>query len=161
MNLPEGWLEEGEAAELQRLAAGKTVLELGAWKGRSTVALASVASYVVSVDYHRGIVDRPGVDSLPDYLASVRGLDNVAIVIAPFERVVPLFDSFFDFCFIDGSHDEDSVYRDTTLAREHVVGPVALHDWDLEGVRDGAQRAMSRPPDRLVDNYLAVYEYLP
>lgn len=149
--LPSGWLSDEEAKELRRLAKNKTVLELGAWKGRSTVAMAEVARYVVSVDQHRGIKEREGVDSLPDYLDAVRGLANVAVVIAPFELVVPLFDSFFDLCYIDGSHDEQSVYRDAMMAMEHVVGygTIAFHDWDIEEVRKGALRAMCRQPDSL------------
>ena len=86
-DLPAGWLTPAEADELRRLAAGRTVLELGAWKGRSTVVLAEVASYVVSVDRHRGI---PGHgESLDEYLANVRDLANVAVVIAGFADIVP------------------------------------------------------------------------
>lgn len=158
-DLPQGWLSEVEANELRRLAKDKTVLELGAWKGRSTVVLAEVATYVVSVDRHQGISEREGEDSLPDYLAHVRGLDNVAIVIAPFEQIVPLFDSFFTMAFIDGVHDEESVYRDTILALEHVTasGVIAMHDYDFPEVQKAALRAMCRKPDGLVDS-VASYE---
>lgn len=154
MTLPDGWLSPVEADELRRLAAGKTVLELGAWKGRSTVVMAEVAAYVVSVDRHKGIPEREGVESLPDYLDNVRGLENVAIVIAEFDKIVPLFDSFFGFCFIDGSHDEQSVYRDAMMAMEHVdgYGTIAFHDWDFESVRKGGLRAMCKSPNRVVDS---------
>lgn len=152
--LPDGWLSDVEADELRRLAAGKTVLELGAWKGRSTVVMAEVATYVVSVDRHQGIKEREGEQSLPDYLDNVLGLDNVAVVIAPFHLVVPLFDSFFTLCFIDGSHDEKSVYDDAILAMEHVdgYGTIAFHDWDMDSVKKDVLRAMCRQPDSLVDS---------
>src|SRR4029077_11328726 len=54
LTLPEGWLTSAEAAALAEIAAGKTVLEIGAWLGRSTVALARSARLVVSVDHHHG-----------------------------------------------------------------------------------------------------------
>jgi predicted O-methyltransferase YrrM len=154
VTLPDGWLSPVEIKELQRLAKDRTVLELGAWKGRSTVVMAEVATFVVSVDRHQGIPEREGVESLPDYLENVRGLENVAIVIAQFDRIVPLFDSFFDFCFVDGSHDEQSVYQDAMMAMEHMggYGVIAFHDWDLDSVKKGVLRAMCRQPDALVDS---------
>jgi len=159
VKLPDGWLSPVEIIELQRLAKDRTVLELGAWKGRSTVVLSEVATYVVSVDRHQGIPEREGVESLPDYLDNVLGLDNVAIVIAPFDQIVPLFDSFFTLVFIDGSHDEQSVYQDAMMAMEHTngYGTVAFHDWDMDSVRKGGLRAMCRQPDRIVDS-LASFE---
>ena len=157
--LPDGWLSPVEIKELQRLAKDRTVLELGAWKGRSTVVMSEVATYVVSVDRHQGIPEREGVESLSDYLANVRGLDNVAIVIAQFDRIVPLFDSFFNLCFIDGSHDEQSVYEDAMMAMEHLdgYGTICFHDWDMESVKKGGLRAMCKSPNRVVDS-LAVFE---
>jgi protein-L-isoaspartate O-methyltransferase len=148
--LPDGWLPDNEVRELQRLTKGKTVLELGAWKGRSTVALSQVAEYVVSVDRHRGI---PGHgESLDEYLGAARELPNVAIVIADFSLFVPLLGAF-DLVFIDGDHDVHSVVRDTQLALEHVTtkGTLVFHDWDFESVRVGAHSVVGpRVPNRLV-----------
>jgi len=155
VKLPDGWLPDNEARELQRLARGKVVLELGAWKGRSTVALAEVASYVVSVDRHQGVEGYKvtGVDSLPDYLDSVRGLPNVAIVIADFERFVPLLGWDFDLVFVDGDHDTQAVARDTQTALEHVrtEGKLVFHDWDMNSVREGAGSVLGlRSPEGIV-----------
>jgi predicted O-methyltransferase YrrM len=150
MNLPDGWLPDNEVYELQRLAKGKTVLELGAWKGRSTVALSQVAEYVVSVDRHRGI---PGHgESLDEYLGAARELPNVAIVIADFSLFVPLLGAF-DLVFIDGDHDENAVCRDTILAANHLRshGTIVFHDWDFESVRVGAHSVVGpREPNSLV-----------
>lgn len=151
MQLPDGWLPDDEVRELQRLAKGKTVLELGAWKGRSTVALSEVAKYVVSVDRHRGI---PGHGlSLQEYLRAVRDLPNVAIVIAEFNRFCPLLCDYFDLVFIDGDHDDESVARDTVTALEHVTleGRIAFHDWDFASVRAGAGSILGkRSPESVV-----------
>lgn len=135
MNLPDGWLTLEEAEALATLAQGRTVLELGAWKGRSTVLLSGVAAHVVSVDRHNGIPGHGG-DSLDEYLGNVRNLPNVSVVISDFQEVVPLLGRF-DLVYIDGDHDEYSVYRDSKLALPH-ADTLAFHDWDFPDVRAGA-----------------------
>lgn len=147
--LPSGWLTDPEADELRRLAEGRTVLELGAWKGRSTVVLAEVAKYVVSVDRHQGIGESHPEDSLPEYLRHVRGLVNVGIVIAEFSLFVPWLKAF-DLCYIDGDHDQKSVERDTVLAKSVALHFICYHDWDFPEVRDGAMSVLKREPDGLV-----------
>lgn len=151
MTLPPGWLTDPEAKALARIAKGLNVLELGAWKGRSTVVLAGAARYVISVDRHQGI---PGHgDSLDEYLANVRGLANVAVVVAAFEDFVPfLTDWEIGMVYIDGDHDADSVARDTTLALDVARNVIAFHDWDFPEVREGAAVAFghSHEPDGLV-----------
>lgn len=145
MNLPDGWLTIEEAEQLALLAQGKTVLELGAWKGRSTVLLAGSAKQVVSIDRHNGIPGHGG-DSLDEYLGNVRDLANVSVVIADFQSVVPLL-GHFDLAYIDGDHDEYSVYRDVRLVEGH-ADMLAFHDWDFPEVRAGA--AHLGEPDGLV-----------
>jgi SAM-dependent methyltransferase len=159
MTLPDGWLAPDEADELRRLAAGKTVLELGAWKGRSTVVMAEVARYVVSIDRHQGIPEVGDEDSLPDYLDAVRGLPNVAIVVSTFKEFLPLLGVVFDVAYIDGNHDSNSVEEDTLLACQHLYyssGILIFHDWDFGSVREGVRRAIGlREPDSLVGSVAA------
>jgi predicted O-methyltransferase YrrM len=151
MTLPDGWCSREEAAELQRLATGKTVLELGAWKGRSTVVLAEVARYVVSVDRHQGIEEVGGGDSLPDYLASVRDLANVAIVVADFAPFVPLLREAFDVVYVDGNHDVESATDDINVALYVVKqgGLIAMHDFDFGSVQEAAKSVFGCVPDRV------------
>lgn len=149
-DLPDGWLNGADQRELQVLAFDKTVLELGAWKGRSTVVLAGVASYVISVDRHEGIPTPPcqecGESSLPAYLDAVRELPNVAIVVAHFEAFVPMLAARrFDLVFIDGDHDYASVQRHTTLALMLDPPVIAYHDWDFAEVREGATVILGEP----------------
>jgi SAM-dependent methyltransferase len=147
--LPDGWLREDEAEELRRLAKDRTVLELGAWKGRSTVVLAEVASYVVSVDRHRGIEEIGESDALDEYLANVRSLSNVAIVIAEFEDILPFLDKF-GLVYVDGDHGVAAVSRDTHSARFRAWDVIAFHDWDFPAVRDTVTTIFKRPPNGLV-----------
>lgn len=144
-DLPRGWLSNDDIAELQRLADGKVVLELGAWKGRSTMVLSEVAHYVVSIDRHQGIEDVGGEDSLPDYLTAIRPLANVAIVVARFQDFLPLLDESFDLVFIDGDHDFDSVQRDITLALLLNPKVVAFHDWDFDDVQRAGGQVFGEP----------------
>ena len=147
MSQPDGWLTGEEAAELRRLAEGLTVLELGAWQGRSTVALAETAAYVVSVDRHRGIEGRGG-DSLAKFLDNLRGLPNVAVVIGEFGEVGQHLHGF-DMVYIDGDHDAAAVAADTDTAAGAVVdgGIVAYHDWDFDEVRETVITTVGRGPD--------------
>lgn len=163
MNLPQGWLTDEEAEELQRLARGQVVLELGAWKGRSTVVLAEVARYVVSVDIHTGIPGayRAEEDSLDDYLRNVRGFSNVAIVIAMFEDIVPRLCKYaFNLVFIDGKHDTHSVVRDAQLAARISPSVTAFHDWDIKEVSEAITVFNGREPDDLVGSLASYKERL-
>jgi predicted O-methyltransferase YrrM len=155
MQLPDGWLPDAEVRELQRLAEHKTVLELGAWKGRSTVALSRVARYVVSVDRHQGIPGHDdGEDTLLSYLDAVRPLANVAVVVADFGEFCPFLCDSFDLVFVDGDHDAESVARDTRFALGCVAahgGQLVFHDWDFSSVVLGAGSIIGyEAPDRVV-----------
>ncbi len=143
-DLPEGWLSTADIAELRRLGAGATVLELGAYQGRSTVVLSEVAKYVVSVDRHQG-VPVGDADSLPPYLEAIRPLRNVAIVVAYFEDFVPLLRCAFDLVFIDGQHEYAEVVRDITLALLVDPAIVAFHDWDYDEVRQAGSEVFGDP----------------
>ena len=141
-DLPEGWLSAADVKELARLAKGKLVLELGAYKGRSTVVLSEHAKYVISVDRHRG-VNYPE-DTFTDYLTAVRDLPNVAIVVANFQDFVPHLRDV-DMVFIDGDHDYDSVQRDIILALSVDPRLVVFHDWDFTDVRAAARQFFGEP----------------
>ena len=145
-DLPDGWLSAADVKELARLAKGKVVLELGAYKGRSTVVLSEHAKYVISVDRHQG-VNYPE-DTLPDYLKSVRDLPNVAIVVADFEQFIRHVANI-DMVFIDGDHDFDSVLRDASSAWDMGARTLAFHDWDFNEVREAATMFFNADPDSI------------
>jgi len=135
-----------ETAQLQKLARGGTVLELGAHFGYSTIALAQVATRVHSVDWHQGDSMAGHMNSLEAYFTNLRrhGAPNVVTHVGRFEDVLPLFrDMAFDGVFIDGEHDRVSVARDTDLARRLVApgGWLAWHDFGRfevgAGIADG------------------------
>ncbi|HEU5277947.1 MAG TPA: class I SAM-dependent methyltransferase [Gaiellaceae bacterium] len=130
-----GWLtdEEGEALyELARACKGRGVIvEIGSWKGKSTICLgvgsragASVPIYAVDphADYRFGDfkanVDRAGIADLVQPIASLSQ---------------PAADDFhepIELLFVDGSHEYDLVLEDFEKWVPKVVegGWVAFHD---------------------------------
>jgi SAM-dependent methyltransferase len=155
-DLPEGWLTEAEAAILQELAAGKVVLEIGSWLGRSTVALARVAEHVVAVDHHRGSPEHgPNVDTLPGFLANLdrHGVRAKVSVCVMNSTSLALFkSSSFDLIFVDGAHDFGSVMRDGKAAvRLRKEGAsIVFHDY-----APGWKSVMAA-----VDSIQQIYPYL-
>jgi MMP 1-O-methyltransferase len=130
-----GWLtdEEGEALyELARACTGKGVIvEIGSWKGKSTVCLGlgsrdgtSVPVYAVDphADYRFGDfktnVDRAGLSELVRPLASLS------------QAAADGFEEPIEFLFVDGSHEYELVLEDFEKWVPKVVdgGWVAFHD---------------------------------
>jgi MMP 1-O-methyltransferase len=130
-----GWLSDEEGEELYELAkecAGKGVIvEIGSWKGKSTICLGlgsragrSVRIFAVDphADYRHGEfkenVERAGI---ADLVTPVKGLsqEKADEVREPIELL-----------FVDGSHEEELVREDFELWVPKVVegGIVAFHD---------------------------------
>ena len=131
----DGWLtdEEGEALyELAKDATGRGVIvEIGSWKGKSTICLAhgSAAGMAVPVyavdphaDYRHGDfkenIERAGI---ADLVTPVKGFSR---------DVVDDFDRPIEVLFVDGSHEEEDVRHDFETWVPKVIdgGTVAFHD---------------------------------
>lgn len=126
----EGWLlpEEGEA--IAELASGKRVLEIGSFCGLSTVCMARTAKHVTAVDYFDGRGTPRRRDTLPDFTANIEryGLADKVEHRHP-DSPLPLVE--YDFVFIDGAHDYDSVVSDIAKALNVLApgGLIAFHDY--------------------------------
>lgn len=127
-----------EAEELGRLARGRTVLELGAYHGFSTIVLASVADKVYSVDWHEGDDHAGRGDSFPVFMDTMReypdAASRVLVCRGLFQDEVPRLAAQgvqVDGAFLDGMHDEESVQRDLGLALTLIRpgGFIAWHDY--------------------------------
>lgn len=166
-----GFLAKSEGCTLAELAVECDVLEIGALFGRSTIALASTARHVTSVDPHHGetLVNLyKNEDSLPTLRANLIAaglMDRVTIVVARIEQVVNRFrDSQFDLIFVDGDHSAAACLRDYEIAARLVRpgGTIAIHDYgevsahlrDVTGVVD---RFAAGRPLRIV-KHLAIIE---
>lgn len=141
-----------EAAKLACLARGLTVLELGAHYGRSTIALASTAAMVHSVDWCMGDPQAGHGDNLAALWANLvrYGVtEKVILHVGRFEAALPLLkpDSF-DMVFIDGLHTEEALESNIALARPLVrLGGIwAFHDYGrFECVERVTQREFGAP----------------
>lgn len=138
------WPTEPELRWLAKQASywqeGDTILELGCYVGRSTVAMATnTAANVVVVDdfYGPRDVDMPEEDRaqiLNDFLANTAHLRNVGIFVRDHAEP-PAIEA--DMIFIDGAHDYESVVRDITYWKTMVKpgGLLCGHDLDWPAVR--------------------------
>lgn len=154
-------LTAAETAELQRLATGADVLEVGSAFGYSTVALGLVARSVVAVDPHQWL---NSFDALLDNLAAydVTGRCVVEMRRADSRTVLPELlaeGRRFDLVWIDGDHAAPVVAQDVANALRLLkpTGTLACHDYG-EDTCPGVRVALDawKVPPRLVDT-LAVY----
>lgn len=126
-----------ETAKLRELARGKKVLEIGAANGYSTVIMADVADYVVSVDHH-GDVEH----SLINFRHNIRnyGLTNKVVpVVADSKNALSKLRFQFDLVFIDGDHSYAGVRYDAVQCQEwltHRPGVMAFHDYNEDSCPD-------------------------
>jgi Methyltransferase domain len=142
-----GYLTEKEARFLGLLAAcvpaKGTIVEIGSFKGRSTVMLAKVASHygggpVVAIDPHNspillGIPSEPQTSSYRDFLENVRTAGVAAHVEPHAEYSTAVAKSWnrpIRFLWIDGDHTYEGAKSDLDGFFPHVVpsGVVAFHD---------------------------------
>lgn len=127
-------LTDAETAELQRLAAGKDVLEVGSLLGYSTVCLAQVAAHVHSVDPHVGYPVENPRPTLGPFMANLEryGVREKVTVHVGFDAdVLPsLRHHQFDLAFLDMT----GLYEDT-LRGIRLTVPLLRH-WAALCVHD-------------------------
>lgn len=157
VELPPGWLTLEEAKELQTLATNQQVLELGSYKGRSTVVMATTAKLVVSIDWHQGDIHIGSTDTRDEFKQNTKDFSNIIPIIGRFADVVPqLKDYQFDGVFVDGQHDFKSVQDDMKLALSLKPKWIAVHDWGLFAVQPAIEE-MGLTPTRIVGT-LAIFD---
>lgn len=151
-------LTEKEMMRLIVLAQSARVIELGSWYGASTLALASSAHSVHSIDWHQGDEHAGYGDTLHQYLYNVATCHNVFSHIGRFADVLPAMRrGYFELAFIDGQHDSLSVTEDFKLVKPTLVkgAVVAFHDYGRYEVQDAVD-ALFGKPDELVDTLAIV-----
>lgn len=147
-----------EATALADLARGKTVLELGAFYGFSTVVLASVAERVTSVDWHQGDDMAGLIDTWGVFMANLNRFgvaERVQVVRGRFEDELPIMAErrlLFDGCFLDAHHSEESVRADLALALPLVRpgGFMAFHDYGRSELTGNPGFGVTQAADDLV-----------
>lgn len=142
----EGWLTPCEGKALQELARDKRALELGAWKGRSTCCLAEVARNVTTIDTFQGDESTGRADTYKEWSDNLHARGHTpkttAIQCGFADAMAAVCRPAFALAFVDGDHGADGTEEACRLALRCVEpgGTVALHDWHMASVREGAAR---------------------
>ncbi|HUY63923.1 MAG TPA: class I SAM-dependent methyltransferase [Acidimicrobiales bacterium] len=155
-----GFMPDDEGAALYEAArragdahSGATMVEIGAWCGKSTVYLGAAAEasggVLFSIDHHHGseenqagwdhhdleVVDGATgrIDTLPFWRRTVDGAGLGAVVVGVVgdaTAVASRWHTPLAFCFIDGGHGEEPAWADYRSWAPHVAegGWLAIHD---------------------------------
>lgn len=149
----DGWLSRGEAQLLYDMAArcpvGGHIIEVGSYRGRSTLALAQAArerrATVWAIDPHSEQVEpvkgrtQFGVN---DHIAFMETItqhgywDTVRVVNLPSVQAARAWAGRVDMVFIDGLHDAQNAMLDFTSWSPRLsfkTGVIAFHDSTWEG----------------------------
>lgn len=155
----EGWLSEPEGELLYSLAkqvpAGQAIVEIGSWKGRSTIWLAKGAqsgqrNKVYSIDPHCGSEahvsegEENTYQELLTNLAKAKVEEIVIPLVAVSDEVAKSWRGNVGLLWIDASHRYEDVKRDLLSWKPHLASDaiVAFHDCDQPG------------PARVVNEYV-------
>ncbi len=154
----DGWLSSDEGNLLAEHAKEKICLEIGSYKGKSTLYIAQTAKFLVSVDTFRANETGQAQDQLNstynEFAANLSGYENVVPVIGRSDFVYLAFkDDYFDFLFVDGMHDYNSVKSDVInyLPKLKKDSVVVFHDYS--DAWPGVQRCVDElfgQPDEIV-----------
>jgi hypothetical protein len=136
---PEGMIGDLEAVLLSRLASEVEegcIVEIGSWRGMSTIALARGARVpVYAIEPHEHFVGVLGGVFGPDdrraffeNLLEAGVVEQVRLVNLSSEVVTPGWQLPVGLLWIDGDHRYEAVKRDFTCWEPHLRGKVAFHD---------------------------------
>jgi predicted O-methyltransferase YrrM len=153
----ESTVSKEECAKLAELARGKLVLEVGSYLGRSTIAMASTAEVVHSVDWHIGDLHNQYRDSLKEFLKNLEEYKfrhKVRVHIGASEELAAVFASdFFEFIFLDSFHAEEAVKLDILnyYPKLRPGGFIAFHDYGMHPPEAKPPFGVTQAVDEFVD----------
>ena len=132
----DGWLFRDEAEQLYRLCDGPWI-EIGSWKGKSTIVLAQ-RHEGWAVDWFQGSPEHPdGTDTFRDFLENTyRYGDKIHVVAGRFEDVVDKTPDEVQLIFFDAAHEYEPTKQAFDLYAHKVRsgGYIIFHDaWDEGG----------------------------
>ena len=137
----DGWLSEAQGEALFDAAASATgrgaIVEIGSWKGRSTVWLAHGARVaglrVVAVDPHMGSREDAAARTFDDFTRNIAAA-GVADVVDPLVMTSALaanrVPGGVEILFIDGDHSDEGAAADADVWLPRLIdgGTVLMHD---------------------------------
>lgn len=148
----EGWLSDAQGRTLMRMAAAVSgrgaIVEIGSWKGRSTVWLAAGAQAagqrVYAIDKHTGSHEDPSANTCAEFLTNLTRagvIDSVEPLVMSSTEASEFVPGPVELLFVDGDHSFAGVERDAERWLPRVVegGVVLFHDVATAGY-DGPRR---------------------
>ena len=136
MNKIEGWMGEEELDFLHKIAKKmNSVVEIGSYQGRSTVALLESGTKVTAIDTWKG--NKELVVKKKDYkefLKNIAKYSNLTIIVGESVKTSKQFDKV-DMVFIDGDHTYKGVKRDIKAWLHKTTKLICGHDYDFEEVQ--------------------------
>lgn len=149
----EGWLTKSEAEflykEASRLSNGSVIVEIGSWKGRSTICLGlgvrnCKGTKIYAIDPHTGASEQKRrlgkVDTYKEFISNTKktGVSKFIIPVrTTSEEAAKKLKGEVDFVFVDGAHEYAFVKKDWELwfPRLKTGKLIAFHDcWHMPGV---------------------------
>ena len=141
----EGFLSDAEAQHLYLLAkkCGSTIVEIGSWKGKSTVCLAlgskaGSKGNVFAIDPHSGVADSCATvyhpeNTEPIFRENIKraGVDDIVTpLVMKSEEAAKGWTEPISLLWIDGAHDYENAKKDFLLWESHLKeeGIIAFHD---------------------------------
>lgn len=136
----EGWLTNNEGMLLATLSENKICIEIGCFKGLSTVWISSTASKVYTMDTFEFC-------KVEEFKANTNQLKNVTLFEGDSHSVSRLFNrESIDFIFIDADHSYESVKSDILdyFPLLKIGGIIAFHDYvsGIHGDHPGVKKAV-------------------
>jgi len=155
----DGWLSDSEGELLYKLAKevpnGQAIVELGSWKGKSTVWLAKGTEAgqrdkVYSIDPHSGSKAHVSEGEMNTYTAFLTNLTKAGVqatvvpLVTTSDKAARRWRKGVGLLWIDASHEYEDVKHDFLSWKQHLLpgAVVALHDCDKPG------------PAQVVEEYL-------
>lgn len=142
----DGWMNTDELRWLYDTALGmESVVEIGAWCGRSTVALCQgCKGRVFSIDHFRGSAEHQttmqnGKKPLEEFRKNTSDLENLVLLIGDSATLAGCVEMRYDMLFVDGSHDYTSVIEDLKGWGPRARKLIAGHDYGQGGVGEAVK----------------------
>ena len=157
------WTTQGET--LREYARDAFVLEIGAWKGASTINMAQVAKTVWAIDNFINLwtdeqnIQQQFIENVQKYGVA----DKVKLWAGDSRDILPKFKVTFDFIFVDGGHEFPVVNFDSEWSCKLIKpnGHIAWHDSDHPPVAAAIKEVTEKYPLTKVkeDGMLSVYQF--
>lgn len=165
-NKTEGWLTDFEGRTLQKYGTNKICLEIGSYKGKSSVYMAEVSKKLYCIDLFKSDSGGQGqVDSyttLNEFLNNTKEYNNIISIIGDSAIVNEcLSDNYFDLIFVDGLHTYEYVKSDLLLYwnKLKIGGVMCFHDYNSSW--KGVVTAVNEyfvAPDEICDSLAVVHK---